>query len=94
MPGINSWLRQKCVTEVLKKWASVLASFCSRGAILAFAVHVSVGSGFDLHTIGYILMAVGGLGIVLSLVFWSSWMGPGGGRSRTDAYGSPPPPGV
>ena len=64
------------------------------GAILAFAVHVSVGSGFDLHTIGYILMAVGGLGILLSLVFWSSWMGPGGGRARPDAYGGPPPAGL
>ena len=63
------------------------------GAILAFAVHVSVGSGFDLHTIGYILMAVGGLGILLSLVFWSSWMGPGG-RSRPGADGGPPPPGL
>lgn len=61
------------------------------GAILAFAVHTTVGSGFDLNTIGIILMAVGGLGILLSLIFWSSWMGPGG-RSRPDTYGGPPPP--
>jgi Domain of unknown function (DUF6458) len=49
------------------------------GAVLAFAIHVTT-NGVDLHTIGYILMAVGALGIVLSLVFWSSWGGPGGAR--------------
>jgi hypothetical protein len=46
------------------------------GAVLAFAIHVTT-SGVDLHTIGYILMGVGALGIVLSLIFWSSWGGPG-----------------
>lgn len=46
------------------------------GAVLAFAVHVAT-SGIDLRTIGVILMAVGGLGIILSLIFWSSWGGPG-----------------
>jgi hypothetical protein len=51
------------------------------GAVLAFAIHVTT-NGVDLHTIGYILMAVGALGIVLSLVFWSSWGGPGGVRRR------------
>jgi len=45
------------------------------GAVLAFAIHVTT-SGVDLHTIGYILMGVGALGIVLSLIFWSSWGGP------------------
>jgi Na+/proline symporter len=52
------------------------------GAVLAFAIHVTT-SGVDLHTIGYILMGVGALGIVLSLIFWSSWGGPAGVR-RTD----------
>ena len=37
------------------------------GAILSFAVQDSV-SGVDLVTVGYILMAAGALGIVLSLV--------------------------
>jgi len=46
------------------------------GAVLAFAVHVAT-SGIDLHTVGIILMAVGGLGVILSLIFWSSWGGPG-----------------
>jgi hypothetical protein len=54
------------------------------GAVLAFAVHVS-GHGFNLHTIGWILLAVGALGVLLSLIFWSSWGGfgaPAGGRRR------------
>ncbi len=37
------------------------------GAILAFAVQDSL-SGVDLVTVGYICMAAGALGIVLSLV--------------------------
>jgi len=48
------------------------------GAILAFAVNVNTsGTGVNLHTIGLILLAVGALGIILSMVFWSSWAGPG-----------------
>jgi beta-lactamase regulating signal transducer with metallopeptidase domain len=46
------------------------------GAVLAFAVHVST-SGFNVNTIGYILLVVGIIGIILSMVFWSSWAGPG-----------------
>lgn len=68
------------------------------GAILAFAIHVNPSGGaVDIHAVGYILMAVGGLGILLSMVFWSSWAGPGyftrdrggpGGPTRTtvDTY--------
>ncbi len=52
------------------------------GAVLAFAVHVAT-SGVNLQVVGYILMAAGALGIVLSMIFWSSWGGPGGVR-RTD----------
>lgn len=37
------------------------------GAVLAFAVSVEA-EGFNLNTIGYILMAVGALGVVLTLV--------------------------
>jgi Domain of unknown function (DUF6458) len=47
------------------------------GAVLAFAIHVTTNGAVDIHTIGYILMAAGGLGILLSLIFWSSWAGPG-----------------
>ena len=46
------------------------------GAVMAWAVHVST-SGFNIHTVGYILLAVGAIGALLSLVFWSSWAGPG-----------------
>jgi len=46
------------------------------GAILAWAVNVST-SGFNVNTIGYILLVVGIIGLLLSLVFWSSWAGPG-----------------
>jgi uncharacterized membrane protein len=53
------------------------------GAVLAFAIHITNTSGIDLHTIGVILMVVGGLGILLSLVFWSSWAGPGYRRGGT-----------
>jgi hypothetical protein len=44
------------------------------GAILAFAVHVT-GHGFNVHTIGVILLVVGAVGALLSMVFWSSWGG-------------------
>jgi H+/Cl- antiporter ClcA len=55
------------------------------GAVLAFAVTDNV-SGVNIHTVGWILLIVGILGIILSMIFWSSWAGPGywsGGRRRT-----------
>ena len=55
------------------------------GAILAFAVSATV-SGVNVHAVGWILMIVGIVGIVLSMIFWSSWAGPGyltGSRRRT-----------
>jgi hypothetical protein len=51
------------------------------GAILAFAVSVT-GNGFNIHTIGIILLVVGAIGALLSLIFWSSWGGFGGARRR------------
>jgi hypothetical protein len=42
------------------------------GAILTFAVEVSA-SGFNINTVGIILMLAGGLGLLLSLLFWSSF---------------------
>jgi hypothetical protein len=41
------------------------------GAILAFAVTATV-QGIEIATVGWILMIVGGLGLILSIVFWSS----------------------
>jgi hypothetical protein len=52
------------------------------GAILAFAVNATV-SGLDINTVGYILIVVGAVGLVLSMMFWSSWGGVGGTRRRT-----------
>ncbi|HXH89647.1 MAG TPA: DUF6458 family protein [Gaiellaceae bacterium] len=54
------------------------------GAILTWAVNATV-SGLELNTIGVILMIVGILGLVLSMIFWSSWGGfaNGGARRRT-----------
>jgi hypothetical protein len=44
------------------------------GAILTWAVNASV-SGLEIDTIGVILMVVGLAGLLLSLMFWSSWGG-------------------
>lgn len=53
------------------------------GAIITFAINATV-SGVDLDTIGWILMAVGAIGALLSLAFWSSWGGPAySSRRRT-----------
>jgi hypothetical protein len=40
------------------------------GAILAFAVQFRV-NGVDLGVVGWILMAVGALGVVLELALWA-----------------------
>jgi len=42
------------------------------GAILRFAVHVST-KGFNLHTIGTILIIVGIAGLVISLFWMTQW---------------------
>ena len=54
------------------------------GAILIWAVNATV-SGLELQTIGWSLLAVGAVGALLSLIFWSTWGGIGGpadGRGR------------
>ncbi len=48
------------------------------GAILRFAVSVTT-TGFNLHTIGLILIIVGVVSLALSIMFWNSWGGFGGG---------------
>jgi Na+/proline symporter len=52
------------------------------GAVLAFAVADNV-SGVDLVAVGWILMAVGVLGALLSALFWSSWGGLSARRRTT-----------
>jgi Domain of unknown function (DUF6458) len=51
------------------------------GAVLVWAVDATV-SGIEIHTIGWILLAVGAIGALLSLIFWSSWGGAGGPAER------------
>jgi uncharacterized membrane protein len=62
------------------------------GAILAFAVSAEA-SGVDVQTVGWIVLAVGLLGLVLSMIFWSSWGGPAyfSGRRRTYVEEGPAP---
>jgi predicted membrane channel-forming protein YqfA (hemolysin III family) len=42
------------------------------GAILTFAVNVDA-KGFSIDTVGIILMIAGVVGLLLSLLFWSSF---------------------
>jgi hypothetical protein len=44
------------------------------GAVLRFAVNVST-TGFNIHTVGVILMVVGAVGVVLSLLWMTTWAG-------------------
>jgi hypothetical protein len=61
------------------------------GAVLAFAVSATV-SGVNIHAVGWILLIVGIVGILLSMIFWSSWAGPGYfSRRRTYLDEGPPP---
>jgi hypothetical protein len=52
------------------------------GATGIWAVNYDT-STVDLNTIGVILLVVGGIGVLLSLVFWSSWGGSAFSRRRT-----------
>ena len=61
------------------------------GAILAFAVNADV-NGVDVQTIGWILLIVGIVGAVLSMIFWSSWAGPGYWSNRRRGYADEAPP--
>jgi membrane-bound ClpP family serine protease len=53
------------------------------GAILRFAVAVHNSHGFNIHTAGVILMVVGGIGLVVTLI----WMAT---RQRTDVVHQTP----
>jgi len=60
------------------------------GAILAFAVNYDV-AGLDIQVVGWILLIVGIVGALLSMIFWSSWGGPGYvTRRRTYVDDGPP----
>jgi hypothetical protein len=66
------------------------------GLILWLAVNVEA-SGVDINMVGVILVVVGAIGLLLSMIFWSSWGGFGGGWRRDtvvrdDRYDRPGPP--
>jgi hypothetical protein len=60
------------------------------GAILVWGLQSDV-AGISEDAIGVILMVVGGAGLILSLMFWSSWGGVGGRRRSTYVEEGPPP---
>ena len=55
------------------------------GAVLTWAVHVGT-NGVNLHAIGVVLLIVGLVGALLSMIFWSSWAGPGYFSRRRTTY--------
>lgn len=64
------------------------------GLILWLAVSAEV-SGIDINMVGLILVIIGALGLLISMIFWSTWGGVGGYRRETvvqdDPYRRPPP---
>jgi len=52
------------------------------GGILAWAVSADV-DGVNLNMVGIILLIVGAIGLLLSLIFWSSWGASGPWRRET-----------
>jgi hypothetical protein len=52
------------------------------GGILTWAVEVE-SEGININTVGIILLVVGGLGLLLSLLFWSSFAPFGRREERT-----------
>jgi hypothetical protein len=59
------------------------------GAILVWGV-TGEFANIDVDAIGWILMVVGIIGLVLSMIFWSSWGGFGGRRRSTYVEEGPP----
>jgi beta-lactamase regulating signal transducer with metallopeptidase domain len=55
------------------------------GAVLAWAVNVST-SGVNVNTVGVILLIVGIIGALLSMIYWSTWAGPGYFTRRRTTY--------
>jgi hypothetical protein len=61
------------------------------GAILIWGVTGEL-AGVDVDAIGVILMIVGAAGLLISLLFWSSWGGPGYFSRRRETYVDDRPP--
>ena len=63
------------------------------GAILTFAINADTNGAVNIDTVGWILMGVGLVSVLLSMLFWSSWAGPGyWSRRRTTYVDDGPPP--
>jgi hypothetical protein len=60
------------------------------GAILVWGLQSDI-AGISEDAIGVILMIVGAIGLLLSLMFWSSWGGVPGRRRSTYVEEGPPP---
>ena len=56
------------------------------GAVLAFALSTTNAGGVEVQTIGFILMAVGGLGILMALLFLMSFSPFGRHDSHTSTH--------
>jgi hypothetical protein len=63
--------------------------FIAVGAILKWALTATT-AGVNLDTVGVVLMVVGAVGLLLSLVFWSSWGGFGTRTATTTAVREDP----
>lgn len=59
-------------------------------ALILIAVGAVIALATTATTIGWIILAVGVFGIVLSLIFWSSWGGFGGRRTTVIEEQGPP----
>jgi hypothetical protein len=60
------------------------------GAILIWGLQSDV-AGISEDAIGVILIVIGALGLILSMMFWSSWGGLAGRRRSTYVEEGPPP---
>jgi hypothetical protein len=61
------------------------------GAVLVWGVNAEV-AGLNVDAIGVILLIVGAIGALLSMIFWSSWAGPGYFSRRRTTYVEEGPP--
>jgi hypothetical protein len=73
---------QPAPEEVKQVGIGVSVFLIAVGAILAWAVEVDA-EGINLDAVGVILMVVGGLGLLLSMLFWSSFAPFGSREERT-----------
>ena len=61
------------------------------GAILIWGITGEL-AGVNVDAIGVILLIVGAVGLLISMIFWSSWGGPGAFTRRRETYVDERPP--